>query len=140
MTIKNNNVYVLPDELGKLPMEALVGRLNVKCFFSVISSAAVNLANIFDDVTVILLYKVVEFSGIIGELIGDNYTYPDDLFLGNRRNVFRPESLVEFESVLEEMKPQCISLNNVVKKREKDNEIKELYSHLERWEKVNAKQ
>lgn len=140
LTIKNNHVYVLPDEFGKLPMEALAGRLNVKCFISVISSAAVNLANMFDDVTVILLYKVVEFGGIIGELIGDNYSYPDDLFQGNRRNVFRPESLVEFESVLEQIKPQCISFNNVVKKREKDNEIKELYNHLERWEKVNAKQ
>lgn len=126
---KYDNVFLMSNEMARLPIECLIGGLNIGSVISFNSSAGINIANTFKKIKCIFFIKadfaesLKKYWNKIGAI------YSDDIYRSLNDNVFFLESLEGISKITKENEVENF---NVRKKEDKEKmyfkEIDEIFN------------
>lgn len=98
-----NNISIIDESIAAFPIETLVGITSSKIVLTIQSSAAITLANMFPNMTVVVLRRISEARKLLAELdkLGEELPeLTDDFFVSTNDNVYMPETIDEYVELI----------------------------------------
>ncbi len=99
----HKNLSLISEKLTAIPIEALLGMIKVKVVITIQSSAALTIADMYPDISVVVvkeLPKAILMLRKLKESGDEEPLYSNDFFVGRNKNIFLPRTIEEFSDLL----------------------------------------
>lgn len=96
---KYKNVFLIDGVYQDIPVECLVSAMQIREVYAFNSSAAINIANMYRKIKVVLCYKFKEAIEICKKRESNNMRYDNNIFTSINNNLYIPESILEAISI-----------------------------------------
>lgn len=120
---KFRNVKLFQSNISQLPIECLVGELDIRVVLSFNSSAGVNIANSFPNIRSIFLVKTEIFRPMYKYWNKIGAIYDDSIYFSKNNNTFLPESNKQIIELLKERNPIVAECQSIISDRFEEMEI-----------------